>query len=55
MTHEEFIKNLVGGAHKGDRIKNRERNDLNNLFSPEIGWEQGIVDLSDFSIGYIYT
>jgi len=114
MTHEEFIKNLVGSAHKGDRIKNRERNDLefkesfnmgnfakyaktmaafannrggyllfgikdkprevkgvnpafdtfsqekftdalNTLFSPEIGWEQGIVEFSDFSIGYIYT
>lgn len=28
---------------------------LNSLFSPEIIWECGIVDFSDFSIGYIYT
>lgn len=114
MTHEEFIKNLVGAAHKGERIKNRERNDLefkesfnmgsfakyaktmaafsnnrggyllfgikdkpreirgvnpafdtfsqekftdalNTLFSPEIAWEQGIVEFDGFSIGYIYT
>lgn len=114
MTHEEFIKNLVGAAHKGERIKNRERNDLefkesfnmgsfakyaktmaafsnnrggyllfgikdkpreirgvnpafdtfsqekftdalNSLFSPEIVWEQGIVEFGEFSIGYIYT
>lgn len=28
---------------------------LNSLFSPEIIWECGSVEFSDFSIGYIYT
>lgn len=28
MTHEEFIRNLVGSAGMGDRVKSRERNDL---------------------------
>lgn len=28
MTHEEFVKSLVGSASKGDRVKSRERNDL---------------------------
>lgn len=28
MTHEDFIKDLVGAATKGERIKSRERNDL---------------------------
>ena len=28
MTHEEFIRNLVGSAGVGGRIKSRERNDL---------------------------
>lgn len=114
MTHEEFIRNLVGTATKGERVKSRERNDLefketfglgswakyaktmaafannrggyiifgirdnpreikgvnsafndfsqerfteslNSLFSPEIIWEQGIVEFDGFSVGYIYT
>ncbi len=114
MTHEQFIRNLVGTAAKGERIKSRERNDLefketfglgswakyaktmaafannrggyiifgikdnpreikgvnnafsnfsqekfteslNSLFSPELIWDQGIVEFDGFSIGYIYT
>lgn len=114
MTHEGFIRNLIGIAQKGERVKSRERNDLefketfglgswakyaktmaafanncggyiifgikdtpreikgvnsafsdfsqerfteslNSLFSPELIWEQGIVDFDGFSIGFIYT
>ena len=28
---------------------------LNSLFSPEILWETGVVEFSNFNIGYIYT
>lgn len=114
MTHEQFIRNLVGLAAKGERIKSRERNDLefketfglgswvkyaktmaafannrggyiifgikdnpreikgvnsafndfsqerfteslNSLFSPELIWDQGVVEFDGFSIGYIYV
>ena len=114
MTHEEFIRNLVGSAGVGDRVKSRERNDLefketfglgswakyaktmaafannrggyilfgikdnpreikgvnnafsnfnqekfteslNSLFSPELAWDQGLIEFDGFSIGYIYT
>ena len=114
MAHDKFIRNLVGTAKKGERVKSRERNDLefketfglgswakyaktmaafanncggyiifgikdkpreikgvnsafsdfsqerfteslNSLFSPELIWDQGIVEFDGFSIGYIYT
>lgn len=49
-------REIVGVNSAFDEFKQEKFTDaLNSLFSPEIEWECGVIDLGDKRVGYIYT
>ena len=49
-------REILGVNHAFINFKQEKfTNSLNSLFSPELCWDSGIVDIGNISVGYIYT